>query len=86
VDHLAQLQQAGNWVDITRQDIPQGLLYIRWSHRAADRDTADRWRRRHNNWATPDIAGAAHGSRILRPARGWDQPSDQVPVFASFDP
>jgi exodeoxyribonuclease-3 len=26
VDHLAQVQQAGNGVDITRQDIPQGPL------------------------------------------------------------
>jgi exodeoxyribonuclease-3 len=36
-------------------------------------------------WATPDISGAAHSSRILRPARGWEQPSDHVPVFATFD-
>ncbi len=85
MDHLAQLQQAGNWVDITRQGIPQGLLYSCWTYRASDWDTADRGRRLDHIWATPDIAGAAHSSRILREARGWNQPSDHVPVFASFD-
>ena len=85
VDHLAQVQEAGNRVDITRQDIPSGLLYSWWSYRAPDWDTADKGRRLDHIWATPDIAGAAHGSRIVRPVRGWDQPSDHVPVFARFD-
>ncbi|NCW05343.1 MAG: exodeoxyribonuclease III, partial [Rhodobacteraceae bacterium] len=26
-----------------------------------------------------------HSSRILRHVRGWEQPSDHAPVFASFD-
>jgi len=85
VDQLAQLQEAGNCVDITRQDIPSGPPYNWWSCRAPDWDTADRGRRLDHIWATPDIAGAAHSSRILREARGWNQPSDHVPVFASFD-
>ncbi|MCT8331050.1 exodeoxyribonuclease III [Albidovulum sediminis] len=76
---------AGNWVDVTRQDIPQGLLYSWWSYRSPDWDAADKGRRLDHVWATPDIAGAAHGSRILRAARGWDQPSDHAPVFATFD-
>ncbi|MCA3511133.1 MAG: exodeoxyribonuclease III [Rhodobacter sp.] len=85
VEHLAQAQEAGRWVDITRKDIPSGLLYSWWSYRASDWDAADKGRRLDHIWATPDIAGAAHGSRILRAARGWDQPSDHAPVFASFD-
>lgn len=85
VEHLGAAQEAGAWVDITRQDIPSGLLYSWWSYRAADWDTADKGRRLDHIWATPDIATAAHGSRILRDARGWDQPSDHVPVFATFD-
>ncbi len=85
VEHLAQTQEAGAWVDITRQDIPQGLLYSWWSYRAADWDAADKGRRLDHIWATPDISNAGHGSRILRPCRGWDQPSDHVPVFATFD-
>ena len=85
VAHLAETQEAGKWVDITRQDIPEGPLYSWWSYRAADWDSADKGRRLDHIWATADIATAAHGSRILRPVRGWEQPSDHVPVFASFD-
>ena len=85
IDHLAAAQEAGKWIDVTRADIPQGLLYSWWSYRAPDWDTADKGRRLDHIWATPDIASAAHGSRILRACRGWEQPSDHVPVFATFD-
>ncbi|TDL78384.1 exodeoxyribonuclease III [Palleronia sediminis] len=85
VEHLAQAQDAGGWVDITRQDIPEGQLYSWWSYRARDWDAADKGRRLDHLWATPDIANAAHSSRILRDARGWEKPSDHVPVFATFD-
>ncbi|MEL6642374.1 MAG: exodeoxyribonuclease III [Pseudomonadota bacterium] len=85
VDHLAATQEAGAWVDITRQDIPEGLLYSWWSYRARDWDAADKGRRLDHIWATPDLAEGAGGSRILRDARGWEKPSDHAPVFATFD-
>jgi exodeoxyribonuclease-3 len=85
VEHLGAAMEAGNWVDVTRKDIPEGLLYSWWSYRAPDWDAADKGRRLDHVWATSDIANAGHGSRILRTARGWEQPSDHAPVFASFD-
>ena len=85
VDHLNAVIDAGDWVDVTRADIPSGLLYSWWSYRAADWDAADKGRRLDHVWASRDIANAAHGSRVLRAARGWDGPSDHAPVFASFD-
>jgi exodeoxyribonuclease-3 len=85
VQHLTDAMEAGKWVDITRKDLPQGRLYSWWSYRSPDWNAADKGRRLDHIWATPDIAGAAHGSRILRPVRGWDGPSDHVPVFATFD-
>ena len=85
VEHLTQVQEAGKWVDVTRQDIPEGLLYSWWSYRAKDWDAADKGRRLDHIWATPDISSAAHSSKIVRDARGWDQPSDHAPVFATFD-
>ncbi|MGR3465195.1 exodeoxyribonuclease III [Limimaricola sp.] len=85
VEHLAQVQDSGSWVDVTRQDIPEGPLYSWWSYRAKDWEAADRGRRLDHVWATSDIAAAAHGSRVLKSARGWDKPSDHAPVFASFD-
>jgi exodeoxyribonuclease-3 len=85
VEHMAQVQEAADWVDITRKDIPEGLLYSWWSYRARDWAEADKGRRLDHVWATPDIANAAHSSRVLRAARGWEKPSDHAPVFASFD-
>lgn len=85
VERLADTQDAGKWVDITRQDIPEGNLYSWWSYRAPDWDAADKGRRLDHVWATSDIAAAGHSSRVLRHARGWEQPSDHAPVFATFD-
>ena len=85
VEHLEAVMAAGDWVDVTRADIPAGQLYSWWSYRAAEWDAADKGRRLDHIWATPDIASAAHSSRILRDARGWLQPSDHAPVFATFD-
>jgi exodeoxyribonuclease-3 len=85
VEHLAAVMEAGSWQDVTRKDIPQGPLYSWWSYRSADWDSADKGRRLDHIWATPDIINSAHSSRILRPTRGWEQPSDHVPVFATFD-
>ena len=85
VEHLGNAQEAGGFADITRRDIPEGLLYSWWSYRARDWDAADKGRRLDHIWATGDIAGSAHSSRILRDARGWEKPSDHAPVFATFD-
>ena len=85
VDHFNTVMEAGKWQDVTRADIPDGKLYSWWSYRAADWNAADKGRRLDHIWATPDICRAGHGSRILRDVRGWQQPSDHVPVFATFD-
>jgi exodeoxyribonuclease-3 len=85
VAHLGDAQDSGKWVDITRQDIPEGPLYSWWSYRAQDWDAADKGRRLDHIWATSDISGAGHSSRVLRHVRGWERPSDHVPVFATFD-
>jgi exodeoxyribonuclease-3 len=85
IEHLAEVQDAGRWVDITRKDIPDGNLYSWWSYRSPDWDAADKGRRLDHVWATPDIAEAGHSSRIWREVRGWEQPSDHAPVFATFD-
>ena len=85
VEALGEVQDAGAWVDVTRADIPDGNLNSWWSYRSPDWDAADKGRRLDHVWATPDIASAGHGSRILRDARGWEKPSDHAPVFATFD-
>lgn len=85
VEHLAQVQDSGDWVDVTRADITEGPLFSWWSYRSPDWNAADKGRRLDHVWATSDIAQAGHGSKILRHVRGWEQPSDHAPVFATFD-
>ncbi len=85
VEHFGAVMEAGDWVDITRADIPAGRLYSWWSYRSPDWDAADKGRRLDHVWASKDIAQAAHSSHILRGVRGWQQPSDHAPVFATFD-
>ncbi|MEP5154223.1 exodeoxyribonuclease III [Planktotalea sp.] len=85
VEHFNDVMQAGDWHDVTRNDIPDGKLYSWWSYRAKDWDAADKGRRLDHVWATGDIKQAAHSSRVVRDARGWEKPSDHAPVFATFD-
>jgi exodeoxyribonuclease-3 len=85
VEGLTDALEAGGWTDVTRADLPAGKLYSWWSYRAADWAKADRGRRLDHIWASRDLMGAGHGSRILRDCRGWDAPSDHVPVLARFD-
>ena len=85
VEHFGETQDAGGWVDVTRQDIPDGPLFSWWSYRSPDWAAADKGRRLDHIWASKDISNSAHGSRVLRAARGWEKPSDHAPVFATFD-
>lgn len=84
VEALEAVRAAGNWVDVTRKDIPQGKLYSWWSYRARDWDAADKGRRLDHIWATADLADRCSGSRVIREVRGWDKPSDHAPVFAEI--
>ena len=85
IDHLDAVKRAGNWVDVTRKDIPAGKLYSWWSYRAKDWNAADRGRRLDHIWASADIASHTGSSRILRDVRSWERPSDHVPVFATIN-
>ncbi|MBN8293561.1 exodeoxyribonuclease III [Rhodobacter sp. NTK016B] len=85
IEAFEEARAAGKWVDITRQDIPEGQVYSWWSYRSPDWDAADKGRRLDHIWASGDIGAAGHSSRILRHVRGWEKPSDHAPVLATFD-
>ena len=81
---FAAMQAAGGWIDVTRKDIPAGRLYSWWSYRSPNWDAADKGRRLDHLWASRDLAERMGGSRVARHVRGWDTPSDHVPVFATL--
>ena len=77
----------GGWVDAIRHLIPEPeKVYTWWSYRAADWSLANRGRRLDHIWVTPDLAPSLSDLTILRDARGWERPSDHVPVMVRLTP
>lgn len=82
---LDAVRHAGRWVDVVRAHIPHAQkLYSWWSYRAADWAASDRGRRLDHVWASADVAARTTGVETLKAARGWDRPSDHVPVIVTI--
>lgn len=80
------MREAAGWVDLMRLNIPyEQKLYTWWSYRARDWEVSNRGRRLDHVWSSPNLVPRFSGYDILREARGWDRPSDHVPVIARFD-
>ncbi len=85
-DGLKRVQKAGKWVDVMRQHVPADQkLYTWWSYRAKDWAESNRGRRLDHIWASPGLAPKCTRLEVVAEARGWTQPSDHVPVMATFD-
>ena len=86
VDGLTEVMTKGAWVDLMRRKIPADQkLYTWWSYRAQDWAKADRGRRLDHIWSSADLDPHLSEITVLREARGWERPSDHVPVMATFD-
>ncbi|MDA4845480.1 exodeoxyribonuclease III [Hoeflea poritis] len=82
---LNEVQARGAWVDLIRQHIPpEEKVFTWWSYRAREWDVSDRGRRLDHIWSSADLSPALRNINVLREARGWERPSDHVPVFAHF--
>ncbi len=85
VARLEKMQGAGDWVDAVRHVVPpERPLYSWWSYRAADWDAADKGRRLDHVWVTPALRARIRDATVMRDARGWNQPSDHVPVLVTL--
>jgi exodeoxyribonuclease-3 len=83
---FGEAQAAFDWTDVTRRFVPpEEKIYSWWSYRAADWEASDRGRRLDHIWASPGIAGALKSQTIFRKMRGWQKPSDHVPVMVELD-
>ncbi|MDB5523340.1 MAG: Exodeoxyribonuclease Xth [Rhizobium sp.] len=82
-DGLKEVIARGDWLDLMRQHAPEPeKLYTWWSYRAADWAAADKGRRLDHVWSSPDLGPHLSSIEILKDARGWEKPSDHVPVIA----
>ena len=83
---LIRILNEGNWRDLVRHHIPvPQKLYTWWSYRAKDWDAADKGRRLDHIWSSADLGPKLTNARVLREARGWERPSDHVPVMVTLD-
>ena len=85
VEALNGLQESAGWFDAVRKIIPpEERLYSWWSYRSRDWSASDRGRRLDHVWVTPDLADKVRNAEVLRDARGWEKPSDHVPVIVTL--
>src|ERR1019366_5662498 len=72
--------------DADRMRIPLSeKVYTWWSYRAADWTLADRGRRLDHIWVSRALKDGVSDFRITRDARGWERPSDHVPVTVTLE-
>jgi exodeoxyribonuclease-3 len=81
VEKFNKAQLSGRWIDAVREIVPlEERLYSWWSYRASDWDAADKGRRLDHIWISEAVRPRLTGAAVHRAARGWDMPSDHVPV------
>lgn len=86
VEKLGLVLRAGPWVDAMRRYVPADeKLYTWWSYRARDWAESNRGRRLDHVWVSESLAPRLGGMRVLSESRGWERPSDHVPVLVHLD-
>ena len=85
-EKLLAAQAQGEWIDVARERIPLSeKVYTWWSYRAADWTMADRGRRLDHIWVSRALKDVSAISGSRRDARGWERPSDHVPVTVTLE-
>ncbi len=80
-DALNGLRISGGWTDAVRHLTPEPApIYTWWSYRSTDWSAADKGRRLDHIWVGSDLKAQIAGYDIARDSRGWDRPSDHVPL------
>ncbi|AGA64006.1 Exodeoxyribonuclease III [Liberibacter crescens BT-1] len=83
---LLKIMEYGAWIDLIRLHIPEHQkIYTWWSYRAINWEDADRGRRLDHIWSSKDLSCYLNSVEIFKEARGWQRPSDHVPIIAYFN-
>ena len=78
---FSRVQSSGKWVDAMRHVIPPDQkLFTWWSYRSPDWAAANKGRRLDHIWVSQSLKTNISAIDILKDARGWERPSDHVPV------
>ena len=80
-EKLTAVINEGGWVDAVREYYgPEKILYSWWSYRARDWKASNRGRRLDHIWLSTDIKDKVREIDIMTQARGFEKPSDHVPM------
>jgi exodeoxyribonuclease-3 len=83
---LETLRQEGGWKDAIRSLKPEPeRIYSWWSYRSPDWQRANKGRRLDHIWLSDALFPALRSMDVGRETRGWDRPSDHVPVTAVLE-
>jgi len=86
VEILQRFKDAHGWIDVGREFIKDPERYFSWwSYRSKDYRANDRGRRLDHMWASPALAEKASAHHVHEDCRGWEKPSDHVPIVTEFD-
>ena len=78
---IIDMQKKGGWLDAVREFFgPEQVLYSWWSYRARNYIESDRGRRLDHIWVSIDLASKIEKVEIHKNTRGWEKPSDHVPI------
>lgn len=85
VERLERVRKAGNWTDILRKCAnEEEKLYSWWSYRSRDWEKSNRGRRLDHIWLDESLKNKCKNTAIITETRGWEKPSDHVPVMATL--
>lgn len=82
---LKAVMAEGEWCDAMRVITPEpAKLYSWWSYRSPDWEAANKGRRLDHVWLGRGLAAGLKSSMVHRQTRGWERPSDHVPVVVDI--
>jgi exodeoxyribonuclease-3 len=83
---LEELRQEAEWIDAMRALRPEPeKIYSWWSYRSSDWALANKGRRLDHIWLSNNMKDTLRSIDITRETRGWERPSDHVPVTAVLE-
>jgi len=85
-DLLGEVKAAFDWIDVTREFVPQDQKsYSWWSYRAIDWEASNRGRRLDHIWVSQALKSGLKSHAIISKMRGWQKASDHVPVIVDIE-
>ena len=85
VERLNRFKSSYDFIDSIRNFYPTNKkIYSWWSYRSKNWEESNRGRRLDHIWASPELNKLIESVSIERSIRGWERPSDHVPLIADF--